>query len=236
MELVKLKILVEKNFPTFALEDPIEVLFNPNQIQLSKTGWRTGASGDPIPSDTPATLSMSLFFDTSLINAKSKTFDPTLLLTPKSGKAPDVRTYTKRIYQLTQNRSELAAAGEPRPPVCRLIWGLREAVFFQGVLLQVTKNFTRFLEDGTPVRATLDCSFQAWEAPETDQRAKNPIDDPVHVVKRGETLSSIAAQEYNDPSLWRIIARINRLNNPRAITPGQMLTIPPLRPNSILRS
>jgi hypothetical protein len=229
MELTKLKILVEKNFPTFQLDKPIEVLFNPNQIKLSKTGWRTGSNGNPIPSDTPATLSMTLFFDTSLINAKSRTFDPTLVTPVKVRKAPDVRKYTKEIYQLTQNRSELAASGEPRPPVCRLVWGLREAVFFQGVLVSLTKNFTRFLEDGTPIRATLECSFQAWEAPETEQRAKNPIDDPIHIVKRGETLSSIAAQEYNDPSLWRVIAITNRLSNPRAILPGQLLTIPPLR-------
>lgn len=229
MELVKLKILVEKNFPIFDVANPIEVLFNPNQIQITKTGWRTSSSGDPIPADTPATLSTTLFFDTSLITTPTKAPDPALLTLTKLAKTPDVRSYTKRVYQLTQNKSELSAAGEPRPPVCRLIWGMREAILFQGVLTQITKSFTRFLEDGTPVRATLTCSFQAWEAPETDQRAKNAIDDPVHLVKRGETLSSIAAQEYNDPALWRLIAKTNRLDNPRGITPGQVLTIPPLR-------
>ena len=48
------------------------------------------------------------------------------------------------------------------------------------------------------------------------------------MVKRGETLSSIAQEEYGDPNLWRIIANENRLLNPRKLKPGLVLTIPPL--------
>lgn len=47
-------------------------------------------------------------------------------------------------------------------------------------------------------------------------------------MRRGETLTSIAAEEYNNPALWRVIAAANRLDNPRQITPGQRLTVPPL--------
>ncbi|MFN9943602.1 MAG: LysM peptidoglycan-binding domain-containing protein, partial [bacterium] len=54
-------------------------------------------------------------------------------------------------------------------------------------------------------------------------------DDPVRIVRRGETLSSIANEEYGDPALWRIIANENNLINPRALTAGLVLTIPPLR-------
>ncbi|MGH2412760.1 MAG: LysM peptidoglycan-binding domain-containing protein, partial [Microcystaceae cyanobacterium] len=54
-------------------------------------------------------------------------------------------------------------------------------------------------------------------------------DDPVRIVRRGETLSSIATEEYNDPSLWRLIAQENRLDDPRKLTPGQVLTVPPIR-------
>ena len=92
----------------------------------------------------------------------------------------------------------------------------------------VTKKLTHFLEDGTPVRATLDCSFREWKDPEKQKKNENPIDDPVRIVKRGETLSSIATEEFGDPALWRIIADENRLINPRKLEPGTILTIPPL--------
>jgi nucleoid-associated protein YgaU len=47
-------------------------------------------------------------------------------------------------------------------------------------------------------------------------------------VKEGETISLIAAQEYGDPSLWRIIADENRLEDPRRLAVGSLLVIPPL--------
>jgi len=49
-------------------------------------------------------------------------------------------------------------------------------------------------------------------------------------VRRGETLSSIAAEEYQDPTRWRPIADANSLNDPRQLRPGQVLAIPALRP------
>jgi nucleoid-associated protein YgaU len=48
-------------------------------------------------------------------------------------------------------------------------------------------------------------------------------------VRRGDTLSSIAARHYNDPGLWRHIARANGISNPRVLTPGQVLRVPKLR-------
>jgi nucleoid-associated protein YgaU len=51
-------------------------------------------------------------------------------------------------------------------------------------------------------------------------------------VRRGDTLSSIAAEEYNDAMLWRPLAEANRINNPRVLTPGQVLVVPVLRPDS----
>ena len=86
-----------------------------------------------------------------------------------------------------------------------------------------------FLEDGTPVRATLNCTFREWADLEKRRKEANLIDDPVRIVRRGETLSSIANEEYGDPALWRIIANENNLINPRSLKPGLILTIPPLR-------
>lgn len=221
MALEKLKIKAEKSEDGDFAEE-IEVLFNPNQVQISKSiNPRSEGEGEPknklVVSEEPAKLTLDLFFDTTL-----------------SGFPPEnVQKYTRKIFQLTQAR---IGKEQKRPPRCKLMWGTiggKDSVLLgDGFLISVTKTLTRFLEDATPVRATLNCTFQEWIDPTKDQKAKNPIDDPVRIVRRGETLSQIANEEYNDPSLWRIIAAENRLDNPRKLTPGMVLTIPPLRVNS----
>lgn len=211
MALEKLKIKAEKSQEgDFA--DEIEVLFNPNQLQINKTGWKMSPNG-PIASDELATLSIDLFFDTTL-----------------KGSPPDnVQQYTKKIFNLTHPR---IGTSTKRPPRCKLIWGTiggKDSVLLpDGFLERITKTLTHFLEDGTPVRATLNCTFREWAEPEKQAKEENLIDDPVRIVRRGETLSSIAYEEYGDPALWRIIADENRLNHPHRITPGLVLTIPPL--------
>jgi hypothetical protein len=207
MALEKLKIAIEKKFPTF--EPPVEVLFNPNQLTISRTGWST-SKGTMAPQDRPSSLSVKLFFDTTLIQFKS----------PKDR---DVRYFTRRIYNLTRPKGDLG-----RPPMCRLLWGRGDMVLLQGILVSVTKTLTYFLDDGTPVRATLDCKFEEWEPADQKAKARNRIDDPIRVVRRGETLSSIAAEEYNDPAQWRLIADANGLDNPRQLHPGQVINVPPL--------
>ena len=215
MTLEKLTIKAEKSNPgDFA--DVFKVLFNPNQLEISKTGW-TMENNTPVASTELTTLSLELFFDTTL-----------------TGIPPEnVQNYTRKIFSLTQPR---IGTNSKRPPRCQLIWGTisgKDSVLLpDGFLESITKRLTHFLEDGTPVRATLNCTFKEWIEPQKNAKIENPIDDPVRIVKRGETLSSIATEEYNDPSLWRIIAEENRLMNPRKLNPGMVLTIPPLRINT----
>ncbi|NER93782.1 MAG: LysM peptidoglycan-binding domain-containing protein [Symploca sp. SIO1B1] len=211
MALEKLTIKAEKTQPGDFAEE-IKVLFNPNQVTINKTGWKSVPNESPVAANESATLSMELFFDTTLTG-----FPP-----------ENVQKYTKKIFSLT-----LPRIGEvkKRPPRCQLIWGTisgKDNILLpDGYLETVTKTLTQFNEDGTPVRATLSCTFREWQEPEKAKKIANPIDDPVRRVKRGETLSSIAFEEYGDPNQWRIIARENRLVNPRNLTPGMVLTIPP---------
>ncbi|MBD2341682.1 LysM peptidoglycan-binding domain-containing protein [Calothrix sp. FACHB-156] len=214
MALEKLKIYAEKNqVGDFA--EKIEVLFNPNQLVIEKTGWKESTEG-LVAADNPSTLSIELFFDTTL-----KGFPP-----------PNVQKYTQPVYSLTKIKGSLK-----RPPRCKLVWGTisgKDSVLLpDGFLQRVTKTLTHFLEDGTPVRATLNCTFVEWYEGTKQKKIQNPIDDPIRIVRKGETLSSIAAQEYNDPTLWRLIADVNRLGNPRDLKPGQQITVPPLRTDSM---
>jgi nucleoid-associated protein YgaU len=85
------------------------------------------------------------------------------------------------------------------------------------------------MEDGTPVRATSKCVFKEYRDHPTDKRKQQQQSADVvkqWIVKRGDTLSSIAAQEYLDPGLWRPIADQNGLDDPFNLAPGTLLLLP----------
>lgn len=235
LELAKLTLHVEQQ--PFK---PIPVLFNPNEIKIVQTVWETKGQGELVPADIPKTLEVTLFFDTSLPQPTTEGLVQTLaqaslgrsLGLPSGHQPSDVRDETRKITQLAE--PQIAWKNGKRPPICQLHWGKwggtqRNDGFFQGVLEAVTQTFSRFLADGTPVRAQLVCTFREWEDPEYAAKKRNEVDDPIRIVRRGETLSSIAQEEYGDPALWRVIADENHLMHPRQLQPGQQLTVPPLR-------
>src|SRR5262249_37549620 len=80
--------------------------------------------------------------------------------------------------------------------------------------------------------------FSARDGSETNKRVVPIVFGPAtgdpyagfqqYTVQPGDTLSAIAQQFYNDPSLYPRIfdANPNQLNNPDLIFPGQVLRIP----------
>jgi len=237
-ELKKLTIYYER--PSGQRPGKIETLFNPSEISRSRAAtWEAeplaghggpegGAPEVEFHSVAPETLRLDLFFDT--YEARSDGAGLALTIPPVPGglvstsTATDVRRHTERVVQLVRIDQELH-----RPPVCRLWWGRFDV--FQGVLTELDQNYTMFLEDGTPVRATLSCSFLEV-VPQARIRVNemHSADVPrTRRVTRTDTLASIAAQEYGDPSLWREIARANQVVDPRRLRPGDVLVIPRLR-------
>ena len=113
--------------------------------------------------------------------------------------------------------------------MCRISWGESNSKNmdfpFVGVVENLTQEFTLFDADGHPLRANLDVTFKEFLKPEEDKRRNDP-EFTTRVVKRGDTLSSIAAEMLGDPASWRIIADANQLDNPRSLETGMSLSIP----------
>jgi nucleoid-associated protein YgaU len=88
-----------------------------------------------------------------------------------------------------------------------------------------------FRSDGTPVRATLNVSFKQYK-PLSDQladpRRNSPDKTKRRVVSADDSIWLLANREYGDPRDWRLIARKNRIDDPRAIRPGAVLVVPPI--------
>lgn len=238
--LQKLRITYDRHDGTQG--GPIEALFNPHEISRSRSvswhrkkiasqggGWTWSDTEQQFQSVQPETLSLELFFDTYESRVQSSDWKRAASFVQpvnpfQTGDATDVTRLTEQVAQLAEVDRELH-----HPPVCHLSWGAFTDIF-TGVLTQLDQRFTLFLADGTPVRATLSCSFLEFET-QAHRRARELNSADVvktRVVRRNDTLHSLAAEEYRDPGRWRHIARANGIVNPRDLRPGMVLTIPRL--------
>ena len=234
--LQKLTIYYEKNF--LLAQGSIPALFNPSEISLTKSanwdqqhpvgqgGQGTTSVEQEFRSVEAERFSIELLFDTygSRPSAATAAGIAASFLSggPSSGgTATDVRYYTAQIARLLEVDTNMH-----RPPICNLRWGVFD--IFDGVLISLNQRFTLFLDDGTPVRATLTCEFVQVDPQATELHSSDVV--KTRQVRRYDTLQSLAADEYGDPSLWRPIALANGIINPRDLAPGTILTIPKLQP------
>jgi len=203
----------------------VQCMFNPKEYTFAKQNtWNKPKSpGKNTPtlefgSGNPATLQLQLFFDTY---ASSQ----------QSGTPADVREkYTNLIWQMMMIDPKLKNKKTKlgRPPRVRFQWG--KTWTFNAVITSISQKFTLFLPDGTPVRATMDVTFQQLQD-ETLLSRQNPTSggkggERGWTVKEGDTLASIAYQHFGDVAQWRRIADANRLTRVRHLAPGTMILLP----------
>ncbi|GMV85621.1 MAG: peptidase M23 [Dehalococcoidia bacterium] len=213
--------LVKATIRNLDTNKAITCLFNPTEYAFAKeVGWAEAADrGANIPQlefvgGKPATLTLSLFFDTN-------------------DTGEDVRAkYTNALWDLALvNPDRLdSKTNKGRPPECMFEWG--NAWSFKAVVTSMTQRFTLFLEDGTPTRATVDLTLKQAHDPGRFP-AQNPTSGGVaghrtRVVQQRETLDLIAAEEYGEARHWRHIAEANGIDNPFRLRPGTRLALPPL--------
>jgi nucleoid-associated protein YgaU len=229
MSLAKLTIRYEQGAEG-RFDGKIEALFNPNQLSFSRSvAWErldavkltksAASSSVQFKSAEPETLTIDLFFDTYGGDPRGGTVSGMLgSLFALTSRPPSVLKYTDAVVALAQLDRELH-----RPPVCKLSWG--RTTLFQGVITVVSRKLELFLDDGTPVRATVGCTFMevgsGVELHSADVAKQ-------YTIRPGDTLMGIASELYGDVALWRVIADENGIDNPRRLTPGRVLKIPKL--------
>jgi len=136
----------------------------------------------------------------------------------------DVRAkYVERLRGLMTPDSR-----EHAPPIVRFVWGRS---VFTGVMEKLDITYQLFLPDGTPLRAKLEIGLKEYRPAAVqamDPPRSSPTVEKSYLVRRGDTLSSIAAALYRQPDAWRELARANGITDPRDLRPGQVLTVPRL--------
>lgn len=223
--LEKAYLISERDMKSGGGPSKVTFLFNPNEFTVEKTNVYAEKQFPGMPSSKfqfvkggARTLTMELFFDTYEAGI-------------------DVRSVTDRITGWDSASSGGIEAPKGlmdidsdlhTPPICFFVWG---SFIFRCIIENATKKFTMFLPSGVPVRATLSIRLKEYKDSETQlQEASFQSADRTKIwhVKQGDTLWNIAAEVYGDPDLWRAIADKNKIYNPRSLTPGTDLTIPPL--------
>jgi len=209
--------------PERGIYEKFDVQFNPTQYALTK-GAQLAEIGIP-GIDSPILqfvrgqtekLTLELFFDTTHHGMGGE------------GREVDVRTYTQSIYQLVKIQPKTHA-----PPRIRFIWG---SLSFKAVVENVQQTFTLFSSSGLPLRATVSVSFREYKTLE-EQLKELKLESSDHtreyVVRRGDTLSRIAGQQYGDAERWREIAlhpdNVELVSDPARPPVGARLRIPPLQ-------
>lgn len=195
----------------------IKVLFNPTSYSITKPVSYSEQAKTELNAPLlvfggggSRTLTLNLFFDVT---------------EPVGGrKISDVRELTNKFVALTR-----IERGKNRPPVCDITWGSNPPVNsdfpFAGVVTNLTQDFTLFESNGKPLRADVKVDFKEFLGWGESQRETDP-EFTTRVVRRGDTISSIAAETYGDPTLWRHIADANNLDDPLRLVVGQSLSIP----------
>jgi nucleoid-associated protein YgaU len=194
-------------------EESFEFCFNPTEYQIQKSNNFAeipipGLESPPIQFVRGASEKLTL----ELLADTSDTLD-------------DVRVvYVNRLRSLLNINSELHA-----PPIVRFAWGKQE---FRGVVESLNITYVLFTPDGIPLRAKLSLALKEYRPVEVQVKSmakSSPDVEKTWVVRRGDTLSGIAAAVYREPGLWRAIAAANGIRDPRALQPGSVLTLPRLR-------
>lgn len=216
VQLAKLTIV---SFKDQQFRQPVgtwRALFNPTELKFArKTSWNNeqpaGASGPTTSfgNGEPAEISIELFFD-------------------GTGVVLGTETVTQRVEGLL---SLTRLQGDTHQPYyAHLYWG---AFTFRGVLKSADVTYTLFDRAGMPLRAKVTAVFQEVVAPEhraAEDRLSSPDLRQTWVVNDGDTIYAIADRVYGSPVHWRGIAAANDLVNPRSLTPGSVLVLPPKAP------
>jgi nucleoid-associated protein YgaU len=195
--------------------DKLECMFNPTEYRLSQqvevnripTPGRTGARAQ-YQSTTAVSLSMQLFFDD--------------FASGKGDVTPQVSTLLS--WQQPTSRS----GSKPRPPLLSFTWGNKQLTSFRGILTQVGVTYTRFRRDGTPIQAKVDITLEGEGLTlQTTNPTSHAIDSRrVRTLVSGESLQSLAFEEFGRATYWRSIAELNGIDDPLRVEPGRALLIP----------
>lgn len=205
----------------------LPVLFNPAEYSLERSNAYKSTAlpglGSPLVqfvNGDAQTLSMDLFLD-DYTDPDGPAED--MVGAAAAGGSKSVRERIDAFTALLDIAPELHA-----PPPVRFVWG---PLRFEAVIEKIGRKANLFRPDGTPARATLSVAFREYRPLSRDApriRLESTDRTKRRQIRAGESIWLIADREYGNPRHWRVIAEASDVDEPRALTPGDWLLLPPL--------
>ncbi|QXH50498.1 hypothetical protein KSS94_21520 [Pseudomonas fakonensis] len=200
-----------------------EVMLNPEklqwgrQVQYNEEAALDSSAPSAKYNKTPSeTLSFELVIDCTGVVDDSRVDLPT-----------EIANLSKVVYDYNGSIH--------RPNYVSVNWG--GGLAFRGVLTSLSTSYTLFKPDGTPLRARLSLAFISYIDAQTlankDDKSSPDMTHQVRVVD-GDSLAQIVAGIYGEPGYYIQVARFNQLDKFRRLKTGQVLSVPPLKPQEAI--
>lgn len=197
---------------------PITFMFNPNQLQLTKSAsWvphlARGAESAGIAEfsgSEPSTLSLEIFLDATDKHDQS------------------VRKRVDTLLTCCVPTKTSVTAKVPSPPWVRFTWGQFQTISFYAYVSQLSATYSLFDSDGTPLRATCSLTLNeiSGSTPKQNPTSGSLAANRAYRMVAGDSLELLAHREYGDPTMWRVIAEANGIDDPVRLRPGTEVLVP----------
>ena len=207
------------------------VMFNPDQVTYKKEAhWNfQHANGQDLPGGAytgavPPTLSLTLIFDgTEKGDNVAKIINELSELTKV-----DPALSNGTVSSGGRNAHQVSPTEHHRPPWVTFQWG--KYLSFKAAITSLICRFTLFLDDGTPVRASVDVVFTQIVDENAFQK-QNPTSggrtgETVHRLAPRETLDQVAYASFGQTGLWRALAAFNGIDDPLRLQAGDPILLP----------
>lgn len=192
-------------------QEPVEVMYKPAELTVT--------SNMLYPDISVPGLSVPLL---QFVRGEARTLEAELFL-DRSNAGESLHDDLEALRAFVRVSSELHA-----PPVCRFAWG---DTSFDGVVTEFKEKFSMFDEEGHILRARVTVKLKEYIAADLQYTRINPQSPDrtkIRTVRAGDRYDTIAADEYGDPTLWRVLAAANGDERPRLLAPGTTIEVPPL--------
>ncbi len=207
----------------------VHVQFNPETLKVSfanqiKTdGNQTGTSSTLYVGQGTTKMSVQLWFDVTA---------PLRVDFAEYKGVTDVRELTEKIAYFIKPKDEQFTNKDGKsetryiPPGVRFIWGTFQ---FDGIMETFEESLEFFSPEGKPLRASVSLGlsqqkieFKRAEGKGQPPGAGAPGTDPLAEAPSGSSLQKLAAG-LGKAEEWQRIARNNGIENPRLLSPGQLI-------------
>ena len=193
-----------------------ESFVNPNEITLAYEMEYDAAQGSGTTSSRmnfkkmkPGEMSLTFFIDGTGAN----------------GNTVDVQQKVEEFQTVTGYNGSIH-----RPNFLKVTWGTLQVK--RCVLKSASIAYKLFKPDGIPLRAIITAGFTDNSDDQTRVAlAQDQSPDLTHVrlVRAGDNLPAMCFKIYGDPRYYLDVARANRIDNFRKLTPGTKIFFPPLK-------